>query len=204
MTASFTHSCTRLARIILALVVAVTGIWPLAVHAAGIEVRQASLMATDEGFELAADFAIDFPDVLEDAVNRGVALYFVAEFELQRPRWYWFDERTVHRTQTWRLSYHALTRQYRVSRGPLHQNFATLSEALDILSRVRRWQVAERRELSPGETYQAALRFQLDLGQMPKPFQINAIANRDWELGSNWYRFPFSPGSASAAVSESR
>jgi hypothetical protein len=33
----------------------------------------------------------------------------------------------------------------------------------------------------------------LDLSQMPKTFQVNALANRDWNLSSDWARWIFTP-----------
>jgi hypothetical protein len=89
-----------------------------------------------------------------------------------------------------RLSYHALTRQYRISRGALHQSFSSLADALRILSRVRSWQVLQRDEMETGTEYQAALRMRLDLTQLPKPFQVSALTNRDWDLASEWRRWP--------------
>lgn len=158
--------------------------------AGSIDIRNPLLQATDEGYTLAADFRIDFNPRLEEAVTKGVTLYFVLEFELERPRWYWMDEQVVSRSQTWRLSYHALTRQYRLSTGSLHQSFASLEEALQMLSRVRRWLVLEN-SLKPGDIYQAALRLRLDISQLPKPFQVSALTGRDWNLNSDWLHWKF-------------
>ncbi|WP_228384619.1 DUF4390 domain-containing protein [Rhodocyclus gracilis] len=158
-----------------------------------IELRNPQLSATDEGWSASADCVFDFNPRLEEAVTRGVVLYFVADFELSRARWYWLDERVVSRSQTFRLSYHALTRQYWLSTGALHQNFATLDEALRMLSRLRNWQVIDRNSVRSDETYLASLRIRLDLSQMPKTFQVSALANRDWSLASDWVRWSFSP-----------
>src|SRR2546430_10077923 len=43
----------------------------------------------------------------------GVPLYFRVDFELKRPRWYWVDEKAASKRLQLRLSYHALSRQYR-------------------------------------------------------------------------------------------
>jgi hypothetical protein len=32
----------------------------------------------------------------------------------------------------------------------------------------------------------------LDVTQLPKPFQINALASRDWNLASEWFRWTLS------------
>ena len=162
---------------------------PALAWAAEIEVANPHLQAGDDGYVLAADFKFELNPRLEEAVAKGVVLYFVADFELTKARWYWLDEKLVSRSQTYRLSYNALTRQYRLSAGSgLHQSFATLSDALQVLSRLRNWVVAERGEkgLRAGDTYEAALRLRLDVTQLPKPFQITALGNKDWSLASDW------------------
>lgn len=166
----------------------------LSVQAAEISLRAPLLQLSDDGYSVSADFNINFNARLEEAVARGVVLYFVVEFELSRPRWYWLDEQVLSRNQTWRLSYHALTRQYRLSSGALHQSFSSLDEALSILSRLRNWHVADKAALRADETYLASLRLRLDLSQMPKTFQVSALANKDWNLASDWARWSFSPG----------
>lgn len=140
----------------------------------------------EPGVTLDADFDFELPYVLEDAVNRGIALYFVIDFELYRTRWYWFDRQLAQRTLTYRLTYSALTRQYRLARGSLALPFDTLPEALASLRRVRGWKVLERGTLRPDEDYRSQLRMRLDTSQLPKPFQINALTNRDWTLASDW------------------
>lgn len=162
---------------------------PVLAWAAEIEVANPQLQAGDDGYVLAADFKFELNPRLEEAVAKGVVLYFVADFELTKARWYWLDEKLVSRSQTYRLSYNALTRQYRLSVGSgLHQSFASLSDALQVLSRLRNWVVAERGEkgLRAGDTYEAALRLRLDVTQLPKPFQITALGNKDWSLASDW------------------
>ena len=159
---------------------------PWLAWAAEIEIVNPQLTASDDGVVLAADFQFELGPRLEEAVAKGVALYFVAEFELTRSRWYWLDESLASRSQTFRLSYHALTRQYRLSTGGLHQSFASLSEALAMLSRLRNWLVIDKGERAwrAGETYQATLRLRLDPTQLPRPFQINALGNKEWSLSS--------------------
>ena len=161
---------------------------PWLAWAAEVEVANPQLLPGEDGYVLSADFKFDLNPRLEEAVTKGVVLYFVADFELTKGRWYWLDEKLVARSQTYRLSYHALTRQYRLSTGGLHQSFATLSEAVLVLSRLRNWVVIERGEkgVRPGETYDAALRLRLDITQLPRPFQITALGNKDWSLASDW------------------
>lgn len=160
---------------------------PVLAWATEIEVINPQLTAAEDGYLLSADFRFELTPRLEEAVNRGVTLYFVADFELRKARWYWLDDRLVARSQSFRLYYHALTRQYRLSTGGLHQSFASLSEALRMLSRLRNWQVIEAVDkLKAGETYEAGLRMRLDTSQLPRPFQMTALGNKDWSLASDW------------------
>ena len=165
-----------------------------------IEVRDARLEQAEEGLVLNADFAFDFNARLEQAVTNGVPLYFLVEFELTQPRWYWFDEKTATRRLQTRLSYHALSRHYRLSTGLLQQNYASLSEALAVLRRVRSWPVLDKNVALADAPFQAAVRMRLDLTLLPKPFQVNALTSREWHLESDWKRFSWRPGPASAAV----
>jgi hypothetical protein len=133
-------------------------------------------------------------------VNKGLVLYFAADFELTRSRWYWFDQTVVRRSKTFRLSYHALTRQYRLSSGVLHQSFHSLEDALRVLSRVRRWRVVEKDEIDSEVDYVASARLRLDPSQMAKTFQVSALSNRDFRLSSGWLVWNFS--SPEAALTE--
>ena len=158
-------------------------------NAEGITVRNASVEPFDEGWQLLADFDVQFSPRLEEAVNRGVPLYFIVEFELSRPRWYWLDEKPVQLAQTYKITYTPLLRQYRLTVGSQYQNFTRLEEVTRVLARVRGWHVADRGSLKKDVTYQAAVRMRLDTAQLPKPFQVNAIASRDWTLTSDWHRW---------------
>ena len=156
-----------------------------------IETNEARIEYQDGGFELAASFDFDLPPALEDALHKGISLYFVVDFQLSRARWYWFDEKPVNTTRSVRLSYQPLTRQYRVSTGGLQLPFNRLKGALQFIQQVRGWRVFERRDVRPGETYHAETRMRLDLSQLPKPFQINAVNTREWNLSSEWRRFNY-------------
>jgi len=156
-----------------------------------IAVRSARLEAAEDGYALDADFQVDLTPRLEDALHQGVTLYFVVDFELSRPRWYWLDEQIGAASRTARLSFHALTRTYRLSSGTLHQTFPTLGEALRALGTVRSWTVIDRGRLAPDTTYAAAARLRLDVTQLPKPFQLSALANPEWTLASPWRRWRF-------------
>ncbi len=179
----------RLRAVLLALAFAAAS----AAQAEGIVVNSARLVPDDDGWSLEAEFDIQFSPRLEEAVNRGVPLVFVVEFELSKPRWYWFDEKPVKLSQSYRISYTPLLRQYRLSVGSVYQNFTRLEEVKRVLSRIRGWHVAGRGALAKDIPHQASLRMRLDTAQLPKPFQLNAVASREWTLTSDWHSWTISP-----------
>jgi hypothetical protein len=162
-----------------------------AARAGSIEPVQATLKPGEDGHVLSAEFAVDLGPRLEEAVTRGVPLYFNLEFILERNRWYWLNEQVASVTINYRLAYNALTRQYRLSVGGLHQSFATLGEALRVISRVSALPVADKGVLKTGEAYTAALRLSLDRAQLPKPLQVDAIANSDWQVTAKTLRWQY-------------
>lgn len=162
--------------------------------AAGIEPKSAALVPDERGLALTAGFDVQIGPRLEDAVSRGVPLDFRFEFVLTRKRRYWIDEHVAGRVVNYRLGYQALTRQYRLSLGSLHQNFDSLDEALRALGRIAQLHVVDQRLLIPGETYSAAVRLSLDHGQLPKPLQIDALADRDWRVEAKTLHWDFVQG----------
>jgi hypothetical protein len=161
----------------------------LPARAEEIEVRDVALRRVEDGWALDADFAFELTPRLAEVVANGVPLYFSVEFELTRRRWYWFDETAAAQRLQLRLSYHALSRQYRLSTGLLQQSFPTLDEALNVLKRVRNWLVIDRTARFSDADYDAAVRMRLDTALLPKPFQLSALTGRDLQLESSWKRF---------------
>ncbi|HEX5338147.1 MAG TPA: DUF4390 domain-containing protein [Gallionella sp.] len=192
MTDFFTHYCKRaLSVLALALLFSVT------VYAEGITVNKAEVRLSEEGYQLAADFDINLNYVVQQALSRGVPLYFVGEFSLTRSRWYWLDEQVFQGAQSIKLSYNVLTRQYRISRGALFQNFASLDEVLRILSRQSSAFIPPQLLKKDGN-YIAAVRLRLDTSQLPKLLQVNALTGKDWDLTTDWYRWVVRPAEIAA------
>ncbi len=158
-----------------------------------IVVKSAELRAEEDGYFLNAEFDFSLNPTLDEALQKGVPLYFLLEFELVRPRWYWLDEKVIASTTQYRVSYNALTRQYRIASGLLGLTFDSLEEVERFLSRVTSREVARRDQLVKGTRYEAALRLRLDVNQLPKPFQVSALASRDWTLQSEWHRWSVTP-----------
>lgn len=158
-----------------------------------IEVEQARLeiLRAEDQVLLSAEFTLSLTATLRDAVNRGLALYFVIELQIQRGRWYWFDEDLVTTQMEWRLSYHALTRQFRVASDGRSESFGSLEEALAAMSSIKGWRVAPLSRFDTRSVYQVWVRMKLDTTRLPKPFQMTALTDSDWNPQSEWKRFEF-------------
>jgi hypothetical protein len=160
--------------------------------AEGIKIKSFELERVDGDWLLNATFQIELSPGLEDAVQKGVVLYFQTEFDLTRSRWYWFDDKSVLAQRQARLSYQPLTQQYRIASEGFTFSAQTISEALQAVGSVGGWRVIDS-QLDASKSYTASLRMTLDLSKLPKPFQVNALNNRDWNVSSDWMRIPFLP-----------
>ena len=166
----------------------------LPANAAGAQLTQLKTQSTEEGVYLSANLSFELPAVVEDALLKGIPLFFVLEVDILRERWYWTDQRVASASRTIRLAYQPLTRRWRVNigsgligstsslRATFNQNYDTLAEALSAVQRVARWKVAEPAEIRPGADYKLNFSFKLDLSQLPRPFQIGMAGQRDWSI----------------------
>ena len=168
-------------------------VFAISASAEGIKIKSLELERVENDWLLNAAFQIELSPGLEDAVQKGVVLYFQTEFELTRSRWYWFEEKPAFAQRQTRLSYQPLTQQYRISSEGFTFSAKTISEALQAVGTIGGWRVIDNGQLDASKSYTAGLRMTLDLSKLPKPFQVNALNNRDWNVSSDWLRFPFSP-----------
>ena len=169
-------------------------IFSTAVNAEGIKIKSFELEKVENDWLLNATFQIELSPGLEDAVQKGVVLHFQTDFDLTRSRWYWFDEKSITTQRQARLSYQPLTQQYRIASEGFTFSAKTISEALQAVGSIGGWRVIDNGQLDPNKAYTASLRMVLDLSKLPKPFQVNALNNRDWNVSSDWLRVPLSAG----------
>lgn len=172
--------------------------------ASGINIGKAEARLTGEGYVLSADFAIQLPTQVEEALQRGVTLYFVSELSLHRSRWYWPDTELAIHQQTSKLSFNTLTQQYRISRGGLYQSFASLPDALRVLGRVTSTPIELSVLDASGDGYftrlskkgsqiDAVASMRLDVTQLPKPLQVNALTSEQWNVESEQFHWEIKP-----------
>ncbi|MCJ0766111.1 DUF4390 domain-containing protein [Variovorax terrae] len=165
-------------------------------EAGAAEVSQLQLERTEEGVFLSAAIRFELSAIVEDALLKGIPMYFVAEAELFRDRWYWYDKKVTLASRHMRLAYQPLTRRWRlnVSPGPIgnaglgvtfNQNFDSLADALAAIQRISRWKIADASEVDADARYNADFRFKLDVSQLPRPFQIGAVGQSDWSISAS-------------------
>lgn len=158
-----------------------------------VTVLFASLKPAEDDWVLNAALNVRLNRTQEDALKKGIPLNFVTEVRLQRVRPWWFNEDIAVVSRSGRLSYNLLTRRYQLESADGFKAFDTLAEALAELGRVDNRPVVPAKSLKPGNTYVAALRLRLDVGQLAKPLQINALASGKWEVESDWYEWEVTP-----------
>ena len=149
--------------------------------AQSVELKALKLERRDGELMLEFNTRIQLGAAIEDALQRGVPMYFLAQTVVYRNRWYWRDERITRVSRSWRLAYQPLTGTWRTSLGGLSQGYATLADALAALSRISGWRLVEGEKLDPGEHYYVDFSFKLDNSQLPQPMQIDL--GGDWKLG---------------------
>ena len=197
MTASITR-CLRNISLVLGLLCCLIP----AAQADAIAPRRAEAEVMPDGtLSVSTRFLTRLTPSLSEALQQGVALGFRLEFQLIKPRttaYYlslreWFDP---HAQLSFKLSYQSLTGRYRVSIGSLSNYYPSLREALAAIGAIQGWRVLNPGTLDPRKPGEVAgqVRLLLDIGDLPKPFQMNALGSDDWSLDSDWVKLDVKEG----------
>lgn len=197
---AFITLCWRSARLDFAVLLAcacLMSTWPGSVHAEGREVDVAAfrLERSADSILLSAVVKFDLPAVVEDALLKGVPVFFVADAAVLQERWYWLDKKVASVQRHMRLVYHPLTRRWRlgVAAGQilnnglgvvLSQNFDSLADALAAVSRVSGWKIADVADIEAGARYRVDFNFRLDVSQLPRPLQIGVLGQSEWNIST--------------------
>lgn len=163
---------------------------------AAATVSQMRLEQSDDGVYLNAAVQFELPTLVEEVLEKGIAVYFVAEAELYQERWYWTDRKLAQVTRHMRLAYQPLTRRWRLNVSPLPitgaaglgvslaQTFDTLADALDAVKRIARLRLGDAGDIGDDTVQQVVFRFRLDTSQLPRPFQIGVVGQSDWNIAA--------------------
>jgi hypothetical protein len=190
MMVSFMHCCKKIKYIfcIIALVLFSSSVFA---EGSSLRLRSANLTAYDDDYLLNADAEINFGTEIEKAILKGFTFSFLIEFQLLSPKKYWFDDEVVTTVQQVNLSYHALTRQYIVTRNDQQRAYASLDEAVEDLSIIQDMKVFQEADVDKSERYRAVLLMRLDQKKLPKALRIEGMTSNEWKISSQ--RFEWTP-----------
>ena len=187
---SFMHACSR--RKFLRAALATLALVALSARAEGIQAQQIDVLQKGELFHLNGGFSIQLSPTLDDALRRGVQLSFVQAVEAERARDWWLAEGLSDLERSVRLSYNALLRQYYVTLNGVSTAHESLADALRTAGDLRDWAVVSVKQMKRRAEYKIYIRMYLDISQLPKPLQVNALASSGrWQLDSGWQEHTF-------------
>ena len=170
------------------------GLVQVSAPAGAADLGQLSVERAEDGVYLSANVRFELPTPVEDALVKGIAMFFVVEADIYQNRWYWTDRRVASAARTIRLAYQPLTRVWRVNivngvvqgagglRATLNQNYDTMPDALSAVQRLSRWRVADNADIEPDGSYKLEFSYSMDLSQLPRPFQIGVVGQKDWTI----------------------
>ncbi len=186
--------------------VAWAGVPAQAAHAAAADVFDLVVERADDGWYLSARMAFELAAPVANALDKGIPLYFLAEVQVLRERWYWTDREVVAAVRHVRLAFVPLTRRWRLqlSTGPLArtglgmalgQTYDTLDDAVAAMQRIARWKIADLETIATDVAHTVHFRFRLDLSQLPRPLQLSALGRSGGNLQlSRSLRLPAAEG----------
>jgi hypothetical protein len=160
------------------------------------QIKTLKLERTADGIYLSAQMQFELTPTVEDALLKGIPIFFVAQSDLMQARWYWYDRKIASVQRTMRLSYQPLTRRWRltVAQGSLKdmqqtqaigQQFDSLEEAMFAMRRIARWRVADPIPHDSDVRLDVVFRFELDLDKLPRPFQLGNVGLSDWIIATS-------------------
>jgi len=158
------------------------------------EISQVRVERSEDDILVSAQIQLELPAAVEDALTKGIPLYFVLEADVLRDRWYWYDKKISSSERHFRVAYQPLTRRWRANAttGPgstaiglaLNQSFDSLAEAMAAVKRVARWRISAAADVEGLNKLRLEMRFRLDLTQLPRPFQIGTLGQSDWDIAA--------------------
>ena len=158
-----------------------------------VQLSEFKLERQEDAYLLSSTLNFDLPQAVEDALSKGIALYFLAEVQVAKERWYWYDKYLSRQERHFRLSYNPLSRRWRLvtSSKPIPNSglgvtmgvaYDSLAEALSAIKRSTQWRVVDATDIEANGKYRLDYQFKLDLTQFPRPFQIGTLGESDWSM----------------------
>ncbi len=155
-------------------------------------IKTAEINSQFEAYFLNADFDLSFNDDLDEAIKKGIPVNFIIEFELKKPRKYWFEEEVTKKTKEILLTYHALSKQFTLTESENRLiAFDNLTQAKNELKKIKNWRIFDKSQIDDTEKYLAYLQVKLDQTKLPKQLQADITSNQEWQLASKQFQWTF-------------
>ena len=163
-------------------------------HAQNADLESLRVERSEEGLLLSAKVNIRLPNAVEEALDKGIPVHFVADATVLRERWYWTDQRVGEAQRYMRVAYMPLTRRWRLNTSSepltnaglgvsLTQHYDSLDEVMSSVGRIARWKIASAADIDAGGRQSLRFQFRLDASQLPRTFQIGTTGQSAWAVG---------------------
>jgi len=157
------------------------------------ELSELEVRPEGDGLYLSAQMRLEPGAMVEQALDKGIPIHFVADAQIVRERWYWFDGKISDERRYFRLSFQPLTRRWRVNVAsqPIldsglgvsySQYYDDLDDAMRAIGRIAHWRIADAAELASSARQTLRFRFRLDTRQLPRALQAGASGQSDWTM----------------------
>jgi hypothetical protein len=158
-----------------------------------VDLQELTLARQEGVVTMSGNWRFDLPPALEDALLKGITLYFVTEVDVYQERWYIYNQRVAHAERHIRLFYQPLTRRWRVHVSPqpfsvsglgvsIGQSYDSADDAISAVRRIVQWRIANLSDINLDAKPTLSINFKLDLKQLPRPMQIGAVGQSDWNI----------------------
>lgn len=157
--------------------------------AASVQVQHIQTRLLDKVYYLDAQLEYVLTEPMLEALHKSVPLTFVLNIEVFRTRNYWWNDAVTSLEQRYQLAYLPLTQQYQVrnlNSGAIY-HLPALQIALSVLGTVVDLPLLDQDLLAVDQAYQARLRAQLDIEELPVPLRLLSYFSGEWRLRSEWY-----------------
>jgi len=161
--------------------------------APSIELSELQVRPEGDGLYLSAQMHLEPGPMVEEALEKGIPIHFVADAQIVRERWYWFDGKISDERRYFRVAFQPLTRRWRVnvSNQPIldsgqgvsySQYYDDLDDAMRAIGRIAHWRIADADALASSARQTLRFRFRLDTRQLPRALQVGMSGQSDWVM----------------------
>jgi len=154
-----------------------------------LKIVNANFIESKQAYRLFTEVNITFAQAVRNALKKGFELSFIQEFQLLKPRKYWFDDEIITIVRPITLSYHALSRQYLLMVAGQQQTFSSLEAVKSAFAHLEPEPVFHHNILDKAIRYRAVVLFRLDYKKLPNDLQSEADDLDDWHLTSQRYEW---------------